>query len=79
MIQEKPICELDRVALTRDLSEHGLVTGDIGAVVAVHQGGQGFTVEFMSLGGETIAVVTVRADAVRLLRRREIANARELA
>ena len=73
------IRELDRVALTRALPEHGLVAGDIGAVVGVHQDGKGFTVEFMSLGGETIAIVTLRAEAVRPLRRREIANARELA
>ena len=72
------IQELDRVALTRALPEHGLVAGDIGAVVGVHQDGKGFTVEFMSLGGETIAIVTLRAEAVRPLRRREIANAREL-
>ena len=73
------IRELDRVALTRALPEQGLVAGDIGAVVGVHQDGKGFTVEFMSLGGETIAIVTLRAEAVRPLRRREIANARELA
>lgn len=72
------IQELDRVALTRDLPEHGLMTGDIGAVVGVHAGGKGFTVEFLSLGGETVAIVTLRADAVRPLRKREIANAREL-
>lgn len=30
------IQELDRVALTRDVPEYGLVAGDIGAVVAVH-------------------------------------------
>ena len=73
------IQELDRVALTRDLPEHALAAGDIGAVVAVHQDGKGFTVEFLSLGGETVAIVTLRADAVRSLRKREIANAREMA
>lgn len=46
--------ELDCVALTRDVPEHGLVTGDIGGVFGVHQGGKGHTVEFMSLGGDTM-------------------------
>jgi Domain of unknown function (DUF4926) len=73
------IQELDRVVLTRALPEHGLVAGDIGAVVGVHQEGKGFTVEFISLGGDTVAIITLRADAVRALRKREIANAREMA
>ena len=71
--------ELDCVALTRDVPEHGLVTGDIGGVFGVHQGGKGHTVEFMSPGGDTIAILTLHADALRRLRKREIANARALA
>jgi hypothetical protein len=41
--------------------------------------GLGYEVEFASLGGETIAVVTLAADSVRTLRRTEIAHAREFA
>ena len=78
MTQQPAIHEHDRVALTRDLPEHRLAAGDIGAVVGVHQGGQGYTVEFMSLGGETLAIVTLRAAAVRPLGARQIANAREI-
>jgi Domain of unknown function (DUF4926) len=69
--------ELDRVALTRALPEYGLVPGDIGAVVAVHQGGRGVTVEFMALDGRSIAVVTLAAHDVRELRAREVAHVRE--
>lgn len=43
------------------------------------RGGEGFEVEFVTLLGETVAVVTVPADAVRSLREREIAHARILA
>ena len=73
------INELDRVALTKALPEHGLVPGDVGTVVLVHKGGEGFTLEFMTLGGETLAIATVRNDAVRPLRAREIAHVREVA
>mgnify|MGYP001324068550 CR=1 FL=1 len=71
--------QLDVVALTRPLPEHGLEAGDTGTVVMVHGGGEGFEVEFVTLLGETVAVVTVSADAVRSLREREIAHARVLA
>ncbi|MFB2981500.1 DUF4926 domain-containing protein [Microseira sp. BLCC-F43] len=35
------IAELDRVALTTDLPEYSLRTGDIGTVVLVHKEGLG--------------------------------------
>ncbi len=73
------IREMDIVALTRPLPEHGLEAGDTGTVVMVHRGGEGFEVEFVTLLGETVAVVTDAADAVRSLREREIAHARVLA
>jgi hypothetical protein len=73
------IRELDIVALTRRLSEYGLEAGDTGTVVMVHAGGEGFEVEFVTLLGETVAVVTVSADAIRSLREREKAHARVLA
>ena len=73
------INELDRVALTEALPEHGLEPGDVGTVVMVHKGGQGFTLEFLSLTGETDAIVTVRSSAVRPIRRREITHVRAVA
>ena len=73
------INELDRVALTKALPEFGLVPGDVGTVVLVHKGGEGFTLEFMTLGGETLAITTLRSDAVRALRSREITHVREVA
>jgi hypothetical protein len=70
--------ELASVVLTTDMPERGLLTGDIGTVVLVHQQGQGYTVEFVTLGGETVAVVTLPAEQIRPIRANEIAHAREV-
>lgn len=71
--------ELELAALTKDLPEHGLVSGDIGTVVLVHRGGEGFEVEFSTLFGKTVAVVTLSASQVRPINPREIAHARRVA
>lgn len=68
--------ELASVVLTTSLPEHGLQSGDIGTVVLVHQAGQGYTVEFLTLSGETVAVITVPAEQIRPIRTNEIAHAR---
>lgn len=73
------IKELDRVVLTTNLPQYELTTGDIGTVVLVHEEGQGYEIEFVSLDGETIAVATLMAHQVRAIGRREIAHARPLA
>jgi len=71
--------DLDRVVLTIDMPEHGLRAGDIGTVVLVHQGGEGYEVEFITLDGETVAVVSLFATQLRPIGRREIAQARVMA
>lgn len=71
--------ELSLVALRRDIPAHGLVAGDVGTVVMVHANGAGYTVEFIAFDGETIAIETLPADALRPLAPREIANARAVA
>jgi len=73
------IKELDSVVLAADLPEHGLTQGDIGTVVLIHEGGKGFTVEFMTLAGSTIAVVTLLAPQVRPIAKGEIAHVRTVA
>ncbi len=55
------IHELDSVVLTKDLPEHGLEAGDVGTVVLVHKDRAGFEVEFTTLTGETVAVITLPA------------------
>ena len=67
--------ELDTIVLTTDLAEHGLKAGDLGTVVLVHEHKE-YEVEFMTLDGETIAVVSLSPNQVRPVGRREIAHAR---
>lgn len=68
--------ELDAVVLTRDLPKERLAAGDIGTVVLVHGGGAGYEVEFTTLAGDTVAVITLSASDVRPVERTEIAHAR---
>jgi hypothetical protein len=72
------IKEHDSVVLMEDQPGEGLKAGDIGTVVYIHQDGAGYEVEFMTLAGETIAVVTLMAAQVRPFARRDIAHVREL-
>lgn len=66
----EPIAEHDVVALTADLTEDGLLAGDVGTVVHVHGEGAAFEVEFPDPSGEQYyTVVTVRAGQLLRLRR----------
>ena len=71
------IKEHDCVVLMKNLPEEDLEAGDIGTVVHLHKGGEGYEVEFMTLTGETVAIVTLLASEVRPLNRRDLAHARE--
>lgn len=73
------IKELDMVVLTHDIKEHGLTEGDIGAVVHCYDDGRGYEVEFVTAEGKTLAVLTLSADDVRLMKEKEILHAREVA
>ena len=73
------IKELDRVALTCDLKEHGLKKGDVGTAVMSHQAGKAFEVEFIGYDGHTVALVTLEQTQIRPLRSSDIPHARELA
>ena len=72
------IRELDSVVLTTDLPEYGLHSGDIGTVVSVHRDAAGYEVEFVTLDGETVAIVSVFAAQVRPVGPGEIAHVRAL-
>ena len=59
------------VILTRDVSEHGLRAGDVGTVVDHHVAPDGvdedgYSVEFFDMTGNTVAVATLPASAVRV-------------
>jgi hypothetical protein len=55
---------LDTVVLKRDLPEHGLRAGDLGAVVEIY-GADGVEVEFVRASGQTKALVTLKTADVR--------------
>jgi hypothetical protein len=73
------IKELDCVALTQDLPRAGLRKDDLGTVVLVHAEGKGYEVEFLTLDGDTVAVVSLYPHQIRTIGRNEIAQARTLA
>jgi hypothetical protein len=78
------IAEHDRAVLTRDVPEEGLVAGDVGTVVHLHTSPgaaapTGYMLEFFTLDGETLAIVSVEADAVRPVSEREVSHARAIA
>ena len=55
---------LDTVVLSRDLPEHGLRVGDVGAVVEVYADTD-FEVEFVRASGETKALVALTSRDLR--------------
>jgi hypothetical protein len=74
--------ELSPVVLLVDIPGHDLRAGDVGTVVDVHtQGlpGVGFSVEFLTMGGATIAVLELEAAQIRATRSTDIIHVRELA
>jgi len=70
--------ELDTVVLSCDLHEHGLKKGDIGAIVHQYKGGEAFEVEFITGQGQTVAVITLKKEDVRLMEDKEILHVRKL-
>lgn len=57
------------VILTHDIDEHGLRAGDVATVVGRHAvpgvTERGYSVEFFDMMGNTVAVVTLPASALR--------------
>jgi hypothetical protein len=72
------IRELDSVVLTRDLAEHDLREGDVGAVVHRYADGTAYEVEFATAEGSTVAVLTLRGDEVRPMVKGEILHVRAM-
>ena len=76
------ISELDLVVLTHDLPDEGLQAGDVGVVLVIHPGHDnvppGYTIEVMTILGETIAVVSVPADMVRPVSEHDVRHTRSV-
>jgi len=73
----------ERVVLTTDLPGDGLRAGDVGVVVEYYPARdtvpEGYEVEFLTATGQTIAVVSLPATAVRQAGAHEVLSVRELA
>jgi hypothetical protein len=72
------IQEHDCIVLTANLPERGLEAGDVGTVVHIHKGAAAYEVEFMTLTGKTVAVVTVLPSQLRPVSKRDLTHVREL-
>lgn len=68
---------LDTVVLEKDMPDHGLQRGDIGAVVEVYDP-DGLEIEFVTGSGKTQALVTLNASDVRLIADSDILAVRSL-
>lgn len=66
---------LDTVVLARDLPDHRLREGDLGAVVEVFEP-NGLEVEFVTAAGRTEALVTLTTDDVRAVQDGDIVSVR---
>ncbi len=72
------IPEHERVVLRTPLPEEGLEPGDVGTVVYVYDDGVAYEVEFMTLDGATVAVVTLEADQVRRVSGADMTHTRRM-
>ena len=68
---------LDTVVLDRDIPEHGLRRGDLGAVVEVYEP-DGLEVEFVRASGRTQAVVELTTHDVRAIGDEDLISVRTL-
>jgi hypothetical protein len=73
------IKEHQRVVLTVDLPDQKLNAGDVGTIVHVYNDGRAFEVEFSTLTGDTVAVVSLERTQVRSVDHRDVAHARRVA
>ena len=69
---------LDIVVLDRDLPQHGLRAGDLGAVVEVYEP-DGLEVEFVTASGKTQALVTLNVEDVRPVQDGDLVAVRSVA
>jgi hypothetical protein len=65
--------------MSQNVPEEGVMVGDVGTVVHIHSDHAGYEVEFMTLTGHTLAVVSLLPGQVYPIARRDVAHVRELA
>ena len=70
------ICELDTVIPLKERPLEGLVKGDVGSVVFIHGGGKAFEIEFTTLAGDPLGVLTLAEDEIRPVSARDVPHVR---
>ena len=79
----KQLTLFERVAISRDLDQHGLKRGDVATIVdrVPHPTGgpEGVVLEVANALGESLQVVIVTQDDVEPLRANEVLTVRQLA
>lgn len=72
-----------RVVLTQDLPKEGLRAGDVGVIIEHYPGRadvpEGYELEVFAANGQTVAVVSVPASAVREATEHEVLSVRDMA
>lgn len=68
---------LDTIVLEKDLPDHGLKRGDIGAIVELYEP-DGVEVEFVKGSGKTQALITLKKTDVRCIADTDILSVRSL-
>ena len=71
------ITEHSIVVLNRELPDHGLHAGDVGAVVAIYANRRAYEVEFVDGEGTTIALMTLAPEDVRTIQAGELLHTRQ--
>jgi hypothetical protein len=66
---------LDTIVLDRDVPEHGLKSGDLGAIVEIYEP-DALEVEFVTASGRTGAVVTLKSADVRQVAKTDLVSVR---
>lgn len=70
--------ELEHVVLMEDLDDHGLKADDIGMILHVYGQGEGYEVEFVTLGSELVALVALTPSHIRAVEQDEMAQVRRV-
>ncbi len=69
---------LDTVVLNRDLPEHGLRSGDLGAILQVYEP-DSLDIEFVTASGKTQALVTLKVGDIRPVQDSDLISVRSVA
>ena len=72
------IKQYEEVVLLIDRPSEDLLKGDVGVVVEIYGDNEGYEVEFMTKEGKTVAVVTLIANEIRPISKRDMLHVREL-